>query len=212
MLRALVTLMLPQVAAGGRVSPAQVHMVKRGPRAWENYASRPLDSLWAGGTTRLLVHALADASNLQWMPKVRRFLEWVQKEQLPFRTPRDIDLCLATWLDHLCYGLQQSPSQGGLVLFGLLTMAPDLRGSMPLSARSLKSWSKLCVANEGGPVPEEIIWCVAGQLLRNHQVRSALWLLLQYDIYGREQDIEQLQPADLAFDGQVLALTLGTGA
>ena len=46
-------------------------------------------------------------------------------------------------------------------------------------------------------------------LFAHHQPRAALWVLIQYDIYGREQDVEQLQVGDLSFDGSRLALLLG---
>eukprot|EP00974_Lingulodinium_polyedra_P003576 336469-Lingulodinium_polyedra.AAC.1 len=62
------------------------------------------------------------------MPKVRGFLEWVQRERLPFDHPGEVDRALATYLDWQCYGLQLSPSIGSLVMYGLLCLAPELRG------------------------------------------------------------------------------------
>ena len=72
-------------------SGRQAHQLKRGPLAWENYVSAPLVGLHAGGTTRLLVHALADSSNQAWLPKVRAFLGWVRDRRLPFACAKDID-------------------------------------------------------------------------------------------------------------------------
>ena len=47
-----------------------VRFEKRGPQAWDNFAAAPLAPLISGGTTRLIVHAVADASSLQWIPNV----------------------------------------------------------------------------------------------------------------------------------------------
>ena len=77
-------LVSPGWAARPPVSGRQAHQQKRGPLAWENYVSSPLMGLHSGGTTRLLVHALADSSNQAWLPKVRAFLTWVRDKQLPF--------------------------------------------------------------------------------------------------------------------------------
>jgi hypothetical protein len=182
---------------------------KRGPRAWENFLSSPLLPLRDGGTTRLLVHAIGDASALQWIPKVKEFLASSKMSGTDLSLPDGIDVALAQYMDWQCYGEQLSPSSGTLLLFGLVCLLPEIKGKLPLAARSLKSWARLAITSEGGPVPEEIIFLVAIDLIESGHVYEGCWVLWQYDIYGREQDMEQLHGADVHYDGKTLAIELG---
>ena len=147
-------------------NPNQIRFEKRGPGAWRNFFERPAVGLERGGTTRLLVHAVADATTLQWIPKVRAFLMAQRLAGNRPSTIAELDKTLAQYLDYMCYAEQRSPSIGTLVFFGLLCLAPELKGKLPLSARSLKSWAKLAVSVEGGPVPEEMIFLTAIELFR----------------------------------------------
>jgi hypothetical protein len=182
---------------------------KRGPRAWENFLSSPLLPLRDGGTTRLLVHAIGDASALQWIPKVKEFLASSKLSGTDLSLPDGMDMALAQYMDWQCYGEQLSPSSGTLLLFGLVCLLPEIKGKLPLAARSLKSWARLAITSEGGPVPEEIIFLAAIDLIESGYVYEGCWVLCQYDIYGREQDMEQLHGADVHYDGKTLAIELG---
>ncbi len=182
---------------------------KRGPRAWEHFLSAPLLPLRDGGTTRLLVHAIGDASVLQWIPKVKEFLASSKLSGTDLTLPNNMDMALAQYMDWQCYGEQLSPSSGTLLLFGLVCLLPEIKGRLPLAARSLKSWARLAVTSEGGPVPEEIIFLVTIDLIENGLVYEGCWALCQFDMHGREQEMEQLQGADIHWDGKSLDLELG---
>ena len=182
--------------------PGKIRFHKRGPRAWDNFFEMPAAGLLQGGTTRLLVHSVADATTKQWLPKARSFLEHLQAKQIIIEMPGGIDKELAEYMDHLCYGLQKSPSIGALLFFGLLCLAPELKGRLPLSARSLKAWGKLAISCEGGPLPEEIVYLIAVEMVRKGFLYQGAWVLCQYDVYGREQDMEQLDTSDISYDGQ----------
>jgi hypothetical protein len=190
----------------------RVHLEKRGPLAWTNHAAYFGLSLAEGGTTRLLVHAVADVSMAMWLPKVREAIFFASSHSLEVSTHQDKDVWIATYFDHMCYALQKHPSAGSLVLFGILCMYPESKGKLPLAARSLKSWTKLVSTNEGGPIPEEVVWLIALDMVQQGSVLEACWVLTQYDIYGREQDLEQLKFEDVHYDGKVMALDLGVSA
>jgi hypothetical protein len=185
---------------------------KRGPGAWDNHGDGRISPLHEGGSTRLLIHAVADASLAQWLPKVKEFLMWVLSQGIPFETEKDVDPAIAQYFDFLCYAQQRHPSLGSTVMFGYLCLAPQLKGRMPLSARSLKSWTKLTISSEGGPLAEEAIWLIAVCMISHGWVEAGLWTIIQYDIYGREQDLEQLCAEDVASDGQRVSLDLGVAA
>jgi hypothetical protein len=185
---------------------------KRGPLAWENFLSSPLLPLRDGGTTRLLVHAIGDASAMQWIPKVKEFLAAAKRSGTDLTLPDGLDIALAQYMDWQCYGEQRSPSAGTLLLFGLVCLLPEIKGKLPLAARSLKSWARLAITAEGGPVPEEIIFLATIDLIESGYVYEGCWVLCQYDVYGREQDMEQLQGADVHYDGKTMAIELGQAA
>jgi hypothetical protein len=186
-----------------------VRYVKRGPLAWENWHSDPLLPLRAGGTTRLLAHAISDSSAALWIPKVRAFFEHCAEHGEELETAARIDMAAAQYMDFLCYGSLAHPSQGALLLFGLLCLAPELKGKLSLAARSMKSWTKLVSTVEGGPVPEDIIMLIAVNLMATGCTEDAVWVLVQYDVYGREQDMQQLHVENVSFDGSRVALLFG---
>ena len=202
----------PAIAARAPRETDAVRLEKRGPRAWENFMSSPITPLSKGGTTRLIVHAVADASALQWIPKVREFLQAAKRSGTDLSMPEGLDRGLAQYMDWLCYGEQRSPSIGSLLFFGILCLLPEMKGRLPLAARSLQSWTRLAVSVEGGPLPEEVIYLVAVEMLREGHLLEGCWVLCQYDTYGREQDMEQLCGCDIAWDGRTMALLLGASA
>ena len=200
---------MPVADAGRKENTQTVRFEKRGPKSWDNFLSAPAVPLSAGGTTRLLVHAVADASSMQWIPKVRQFLEAQQRSGNDLTIPHGLDLALAQYMEWLCYGEQRSPSIGSLLFFGIICLMPEVKGKLPLAARSLKSWAKLAITVEGGPIPEEIVFLAAVELIREGHVYEGCWVLCQYDSYGREQDMEQLWGSDISWDNSTLALVFG---
>ena len=70
----------------------------------------------------------------------------------------------------------------------------------------MKPWAKLAVTVEGGPVPEEIVFLVAVELIKEGHIYEGYWALCQYDSYSREPDMEQLWGPDISGDGKTVAL------
>jgi len=187
-------------------------MLKRGPRAWENYDAAPLLPLQRGGYTRLLAHAVSDATASQWLPKLREFLLHCRRSAMTLESSQEIDMALAEHFDWLCYAQRANPSHGTLIFFGMLCVMPELKGRLHLAARSLKSWGKLASNAEGGPMAEEAIFAIAIDMLKQGKCVEGVWTLAQYDAYGREQDIENIRTQDVSFHDGVMALDLGVSS
>ena len=85
---------------------------KRGPRAWVKTSKCPNSRARAGGTTRRLVHALADANSNQWIPTVRRFLDVCKASGTDLSHSESTDMALALaqaqHFDWLCHGVKIS--------------------------------------------------------------------------------------------------------
>ena len=122
-------------------SQAKVRLAKRGPRAWDSFERQRAPSLRAEGTTRLLSHAVADRTFKQWDPKGRHFLLECLRSNIPLRSSQDIGMALAEHMDFQCYGLEREAATGSALMHGLLLIAPELRGHLPLSDRSLQAWA-----------------------------------------------------------------------
>ena len=209
----LIFLMVSRAGAGRPPKQEKhVRFEKRGPQAWENFAAAPLVPLVSGGTTLLIVHAVADASSLQWIPKVKGFLTCTKRANTDLSIPEGLDRALAQHMDWLCYGEQRSSSMGSLLLFGIICLLPEVNGRLPLAARSLQSWTRLAIMVEGGPLPEEIVYLMAFEMIQDGYIYHCFWVLTQYDTYGREQDMEQLCGADISYHKRTMALVFGVSS
>ena len=155
------------------------------------------------------MHAVADATSKQWIPKVRDFIFIQKRAGIDLTPPHNLDKALATYMGWLCYGEQRGPAIGSLIFFGLICLMPEIKGKMPLAARSLKSWARLSVNSDGGGIPEEIVFMVGVSLIEQGHLHEGCWILVHYDSYAREQDMEQLWGADISWDGRSLAMVFG---
>ena len=211
---AFLLFLLPVVRAGRgpKAMMGEVPFEKRGPGAWTNHALDPLVPLTSNGWTRLLTHAVADNTARQWMPKIRDFLAWAMRLHVRLFSCHSYDVAMAQYFDMLCYEKRLMPTQGSTIMFGFLCLVPEFSGRLFLAARSLKSWRKLATSSEGGPLCEEALFLIAIFLLANGCIQEGCWALIQYDAYAREQDIEQLAPADVLFDGKQVALEFGVAS
>jgi hypothetical protein len=210
----MMTIVFLIVGAAVDAAPAKeppTRFSKRGPLAWEDFMNSPLLPLRDGGSTRLLVHAIGDAIALQWIPKVIEFLAAAKRAFTDLTLPDGLDIALAQYMDWQCYGKQRSPSAGTLLLVGLDCLLPEIKGKLPLAARSLKSWAWLAITAEGGPVPEEIIFLATIDLIESGHVYEGRRVRYQHDVYSRELDMTQLQGADVNYYGKTMGTDLCQG-
>ncbi|CAK0835831.1 unnamed protein product [Prorocentrum cordatum] len=155
---------------------------------------------------------VADATASQWAPKVRQFLNFCIQRSFQLTSESEVDRALADYMGIQCYGERKRATLGSVVLFGMLVIWPELRNKLPLALRCLKSWQKLAGTSEGGPLPEEAIYAIAIYMIEQGLYVEAVWTLTQYDVYGREQDMEMLKIADVVWDGQCRALAFGVSS
>ena len=197
--------------AGAPRPPANkfVRLEKRGPNAWESAKAQPLVGLLEGGTTRLLVHAVADDTIKTYGDAVKAFISDVRMQGLVFNDVRDVDVGLATYMDDACFLREKGLSHGTNLYSGICHLMPEYKGHLPLAARSLVAWAKIANRSEGQPVPTEAIACIALFLIGAGQLWAALIVWLSEDCYMREQDWMQLCAEDVAADGHHVALLLG---
>ena len=62
-------------AVSVRPQGARVRQQKRGRQAWEHATPHAAAALASVGSTRLLIHAVADSTLHKYLPAVRKFLE-----------------------------------------------------------------------------------------------------------------------------------------
>lgn len=58
-------------------------------------------------------------------------------------------------------------------------------------------------------MPEEIVFMIGTALMEEGYIYEGCWILIQYDGYCREQDMEQLHGSDISWDGRSLAMVFG---
>ena len=189
----------------------EVAFEKRGPRAWDNFETLSLRPLHEGGLARLLVHSIGDSTAAQRLPRVREFLSVCKRQGLTFTHIKDLDEALAQYFDWMCYTGRLLPGHGSLLYFGVLCLMPEVKGHLHLASRSLKSWRKLTVTIEGGPMCEEAIFALACYMLAKSLFPEAAWILVRYDCYARGQDMKSLREQDVAWDGSNQGAVLRRG-
>jgi hypothetical protein len=196
---------LVQAATGEKVP-----LLKRGPRAWENYSSYPTHFV-----NRLHVHAVDDQTNRVYAKQVKRFLNHAKIMGESPSSTREWDVCMADELASRCYGDRESVSSGQCLFHGWSHIFPSFKGRMPESYRALQAWQKLDTGGVGGPVGWGVLLILICRLFERGLVYQGLWIWLQHDIYGREQDCEMITSDDIYIDPGDLhsvAVQLGTRA
>ena len=180
-----------------------VPMKKKGALAFDNAADEMIITRTELGgerleyPLRLLVHAVQDDTNKEYIKEVEPFLRYVFEKRLPFGTPGERDITLASELDRRCF-VDRSPLGKGVRLYhGLVHMFPEWRSELPISLRALHSWEKFQETWEGGPASIDTIYFVASEAVRRGFPDEGLAFLLAYDCYLREQDWLQLRAEDV---------------
>ena len=203
---------------GQRKTEPRARLVKRGPLAWDNATPEQAAIAAEHGLTRLMVHAIADNSFLQFVPIIRTFLYDCKLRGLALNDTSSIDWALTCYMDDMCYVKQGSFNHASKLYSGLVHLDPDLRNHLPCAARALIGWSRLDNAAEGGPIPLEAIGLLIDWMLKHKMFMEAFVTLLAYDAFLRESDWETLVAGDVSIVYAApdslpeVALLLGSGA
>ena len=168
-----------------------------------------MDALQQAGITRLLVHSIQDDSARAYIKYLKDFFAFILEGTDPVRHVRDVDALLATYMDMLCYERHRHSNDAEKIISSVAWLFPEWRGSLPLAARSAKSWQTLVASREGGPICEEMVWLLALHWAALGMLDEMMWLLLQYDAYSREQDMRLLCAGDVVDDKISVAFRVG---
>lgn len=181
------------LANAGPAKRGFVPMQGRGALAW----ARPPEPSHPE-VLRLLVHGVADATNIAYLKEVEVFLHRAQRERLDLRGSAALDWALARELDRLCYSEGTHIGRGQKLIHGFLHIFPEFRGErLPLALRALRAWERFGTTNEGGPLARETCYLLAERMIADGEVEACVVTLLALDGYLREQDWEQLRGEDI---------------
>jgi hypothetical protein len=108
------------------------------------------------------------------------------------------DSALSNYLDDLCFIRHKGFQSAANTYSGITYLAPELKDHLPLSARSLHSWSKLQNATEGGPLPTEALGLVIRELAEAEKWWSVIIIVWSFDCYLRESDWESVAAEDIS--------------
>jgi hypothetical protein len=172
-------------------------------------------SSWAGEWPRLLTNAGVYKTVKQYFQMVRSFLDLYKfdpelRAKVPhLATEQDLDQAMTWWMERRCYRDLRSAQDGKNLRSGVLHLAPELKGEVPLSTRASRTWEKL----EGNPEREPLCREMSGlivEAIAKREKRMAWGALSQLDCLLREQDLEALLIDDVSVgnDGSV-SLELG---
>lgn len=177
------------VATDGK--PLRQPIVNRGAKAWGNYDSK--DPYGFSVANRLLVHAITDGSNKQYLKEVRIFCQRLKMHGKSFQNVQQLDKLLSKECEIRCYGLEQQFGCGKNLLYGILTIWPDLKDGLPRARRALAAWERNVLSTEGKPFWVGTIYAMIENILSRGKLFQALTLWLSYDLYCRESGWESLR-------------------
>ena len=187
--------------------------IGRGGGAWDRATSA--GALPVGDRAeRLLVHSVADSTASRiYLPNVRKFLEWVAKEDVVVDSLQDKDNAMSAYLCMKCYEQDVGPAAGDAALNGLVYLFPEYRGGLPRAWRCLLAWHRIHIHGEGSPLPLELLACVAEAMRSAQQLDAADGLELAVDCYLRFMEIKNLRSEDIIVlrEGGLMEVTLRLG-
>ena len=135
---------------------------------------------------RLVLHAVQDDTmRLQYMPRVRQWLQFVRQHNLPFEQDGDADLAPSRLLDWGCFQEELQFSWCSNTWNGILAIFPELGHHMPVSYRAYKAWERRHIAGEGEGIPEEAVMLIADNFRRSGNSEAVLITETSMDVYFR---------------------------
>jgi hypothetical protein len=217
--RLALLLLLIQLAAGAKRATnlghrqsdwkTQPRLQGRGAHVWEIPAEAR--TAMVGDINRLHAHGVADKVAIyQYVPAVRRFLNWALEKEVPFVSTVDKDKALAHYMSHLCFIVEAGVSEGRCAYAGMSTVFPELAELLPQAKRALQAWTRLHVAGEGSPIPWEGVGVIAAQLEADGELEASDIVWLSADCALRESDWSVIRRVDVVETPQHgVALLLG---
>jgi len=131
-----------------------------------------------------------------YLPAVRGFLDYAREHDMEVEG-RGLDDSLAAYLCHMCYEKDMHPGNGDKLVHGIRYLWPDKASGLPLSVRSLLGWHRIHIHGEGGPMPKEVIACIAEWMREHDQSEEALLVELAFDCYLRTGEAFALRQSDV---------------
>jgi len=204
------------LVSGGRKKVSRpknqpVRDVKRGELAWQNVEMHA--DKYGEAAQRLLVHTVADDVGLkQYLPAVKKFLDFAQREKLSCVTWEEIDSALLRYMGMQCYVENRHPQQGVLAINGVCYLYPEAVRELPHAWRATKGWSRFAIVKEGQPVPLQALVCMSHFLRSIDDPKASVaadCIELAADGYLREQDLFQLRHEDVILTDSAATLLLG---
>ena len=123
---------------------------------------------------RLLVHSITDDSALKlYLPAVQQFITFTENHGMPADTWLQIDLSLTAYMTTLRYSRDQHVAAGSMTINGLCYLVPELTQMLPRAWRSLRTWERLTIAKEGGPMAPQALVCMSSWLLEQQRPDAA---------------------------------------
>lgn len=174
-----------------------VPLLKTGARAWVNARTIPETGRVGGGINRLQLHAVSDGTNVAYIAEVKRFLKMLRKLEVRPSTMSEWDLYMADELSRRCYTRDCSLSSSQYLFHGFCHPFPEHKHRLPESARALKGWERQVGSRLGGPMTWGVVLLIIQHMFLEGQVWAGLWVWLQHDVYGGEQDMEILHEPDI---------------
>ena len=182
----------------------------RGVSAWSAVEGSSHASFWlsdrhpdvAPVVTRAQVHAVTDDTNVAYLRTVFRTLDAVEAgvRAGAWPAPRgiaDLDIILSCIVDDFIY-IQRLPASVGTKMHAAWAhVFSNHSDKLPNFSRSIAGWRRLAPAGERHGMSEPRWGAIVRELFATSRTaldrESALWVALQKDVYGREQDLELLR-------------------
>ena len=134
-----------------------------------------------------MTHAVQDRTQLEkYIPHVKDFIRWALDEGAVVRTVEELDLWLADFLEHGCYGAGNNFDWGSSTFFGVLACFPEYKGKLNVAYRAYKGWEAIHIPGEGVGIPIEVVFVLAQHFRDKNMPDHALIVETSAHLYLRQ--------------------------